>query len=208
LSSDAAILRRSRERVCSRPARTAEATLEDGISAGLRLHKFKANSELPPVRRVLGILQRLSPNSLLDIGSGRGTFKVMGTPNKLAQVLRDAVIPIVSHLAPFQHAFVKRLSELGIAYQSATSMTRWLLGQPERLRSNSCESRPGIVELRPSGHSGIKLVRPDGYVAYSAHHGDGDGMAGLERVRKHPGTSDELSQRIRERKALFPGFLR
>jgi len=66
----------------------------------------------------------------------------MGTPNKLAQVLRDAVIPIVSHLAPFQHAFVKRLSELGIAYQSATSMTRWLLGQPERLLSNSVSLAP------------------------------------------------------------------
>jgi hypothetical protein len=31
--------------------------------------------------------------------------------------LRDTVIPMVSRLAPFQHAFVQRLSELGIAYQ-------------------------------------------------------------------------------------------
>ncbi|MGH9742974.1 MAG: FAD-dependent oxidoreductase, partial [Candidatus Acidiferrum sp.] len=42
--------------------------------------------------------------------------KVMGTPNKFAQALRDAFIPMVSRLAPFQHAFVKRLSELGVAY--------------------------------------------------------------------------------------------
>jgi 2-polyprenyl-6-methoxyphenol hydroxylase-like FAD-dependent oxidoreductase len=42
--------------------------------------------------------------------------KVMGTPNKFAQALRDTVIPMVSRLAPFQHAFVQRLSELGIAY--------------------------------------------------------------------------------------------
>src|SRR5262249_31838605 len=42
--------------------------------------------------------------------------KVMGTPNRLAQALRDAAIPMVSRLAPFQHAFVQRLSELGIAY--------------------------------------------------------------------------------------------
>jgi 2-polyprenyl-6-methoxyphenol hydroxylase-like FAD-dependent oxidoreductase len=34
--------------------------------------------------------------------------KVMGTPNKFVQALRDAVIPMVSHLAPFQHAFVQR----------------------------------------------------------------------------------------------------
>ena len=32
---------------------------------------------------------------------------------KLAQALRDAVIPMVSRLAQFQHAFVERLSELG-----------------------------------------------------------------------------------------------
>ena len=45
--------------------------------------------------------------------------KVMGTPNKIAQVLRDTVIPMVSHLAPFQHAFVQRLSELGVTYHGS-----------------------------------------------------------------------------------------
>ena len=43
----------------------------------------------------------------------------MGTPNKFAQALRDTVIPMVSRLAPFQHAFVQRLSELGIAYRGS-----------------------------------------------------------------------------------------
>jgi len=45
-----------------------------GLAAGLRLHKFKRNAELPRVRKVLGILRGLSPASLLDVGSGRGTF--------------------------------------------------------------------------------------------------------------------------------------
>ena len=40
--------------------------------------------------------------------------KALGTPSKFSQHLRDAVIPMVSHLAPFQHAFVQRLSELGV----------------------------------------------------------------------------------------------
>ncbi len=43
-------------------------------AAGLRLHKFKRNAELPRVRKVLGILRGLAPGSLLDVGSGRGTF--------------------------------------------------------------------------------------------------------------------------------------
>src|SRR5262249_12106774 len=42
--------------------------------------------------------------------------KAMGTPNKFAQALRNHVIPIVSRLPPFRHAFVQRLSELAIAY--------------------------------------------------------------------------------------------
>lgn len=45
-----------------------------GLSAGLRLHKFKRNTELPRVQRVLGTLRGIRPESLLDVGSGRGTF--------------------------------------------------------------------------------------------------------------------------------------
>jgi len=45
-----------------------------GRARGLRLHKFKRQAELPRVRKVLGVLQGLAPTSLLDIGSGRGTF--------------------------------------------------------------------------------------------------------------------------------------
>ena len=45
--------------------------------------------------------------------------KVMGTPNRFAQLLRDVVIPMVSRLAPFQHAFVQRLSELGVNYHGS-----------------------------------------------------------------------------------------
>ena len=51
-----------------------DATIEDGIAAGLRLHKFKNDTTLPRVQRVLGILRGLAPESLLDVGSGRGTF--------------------------------------------------------------------------------------------------------------------------------------
>lgn len=56
------------------PAETDAATLDRGLAAGLRLHRFKRNAELPRVRRVLGVLRGLGPASLLDVGSGRGTF--------------------------------------------------------------------------------------------------------------------------------------
>jgi ubiquinone/menaquinone biosynthesis C-methylase UbiE len=53
---------------------SSEELIKIGLSRGLRLHKFKRHTELPRVRKVLGILQGLRPASLLDIGSGRGTF--------------------------------------------------------------------------------------------------------------------------------------
>lgn len=56
------------------PQLPAEELIELGLSSGLRLHKFKRNAELPRVRKVLGILRGLAPASLLDVGSGRGTF--------------------------------------------------------------------------------------------------------------------------------------
>ena len=133
--------------------------------------------------------------------------KVMGTPNKFAQALRDTVIPMVSHLEPFQHAFVQRLSELGIAYRGSPIVegpgeryfddsmrggkgisSRFLLMIEDGKESAISEAAKqfggsfgDIVELRPSWHPGITLVRPDGYVAYSAHNGDS--LAGLTAVR-------------------------
>lgn len=118
--------------------------------------------------------------------------KVMGTPNKFAQALRDAVIPMVSRLAPFQHAFVKRLSELGIAYGGSPIVegpgerylddsmrggkgicSRFLMvvGEETTPRATEaakelCSSFSEIVELRLAPQRGVRLVRPDGYTAY------------------------------------------
>ena len=133
--------------------------------------------------------------------------KAMGTPNKFAQALRDAVIPMVSRLAPFQHAFVQRLSELGIAYHGSPIvegpgkrylddsmrggkgiLSRFLLVFGNDGESSTTEaarqlagSFPDIVELRLTRGQGAALVRPDGYIAYSAQKGDG--VAALGSVR-------------------------
>src|SRR6185437_12598472 len=66
--------------------------------------------------------------------------KVMGTPNKFAQALRNTVIPMVSRLAPFQHAFVQRLSELGIAYRGSPIVE----GPGERFLDESMRGGEGI----------------------------------------------------------------
>lgn len=133
--------------------------------------------------------------------------KAMGTPNKFAQALRDAVIPMVSRLASFQHAFVQRLSELGIAYRGSPIvegpgkryltesmrggkgiLSRFLLvlgddAEPSIMdgAKQLIELYTDVVELRPSRQEGIALVRPDGYVAFSGHNRDG--IAGLTSLR-------------------------
>ena len=133
--------------------------------------------------------------------------KVMGTPNKFAQALRDAVIPMVSRVAPFQHAFVQRLSELGIAYRGSPIVegpgkryfddslrggkgivNRFLviIGDNEDASTRDaarqlCNSFKDVAELRTSQEPGMKLVRPDGYLAYSGHKGDG--ISSLTAVR-------------------------
>lgn len=132
--------------------------------------------------------------------------KAMGTPNRLAQALRNAVIPMVSRLAPFQHAFVQRLSELGIAYRGSPIVegageryfdeslrgggirSRYLLlchadagGTIEAAIEDLIEVFGDVVERRATARRGFTLVRPDGYIAYS---GDSrDGIAAVRAVR-------------------------
>jgi hypothetical protein len=133
--------------------------------------------------------------------------RVMGTPSKSAQTLRDAIIPAVSRLAAFQRRFVQNLSELGIAYGGSPIVEgtgkryfddslrggkgiagRFLLllggnaststkEDAERL----CKSWEGVVELRAARQPGITLLRPDGYVALTDE--GNDATAVLQSVR-------------------------
>jgi hypothetical protein len=131
--------------------------------------------------------------------------RTLGTPSKLAQGLRNAVIPMVSRLAPFQHAFVQRLSELGVAYPGSPIVE----GAGERYFADSLRGGAGIlhrfllivgddaepaakeaakqlagafddvVELRSGPGQQMTLVRPDGYVASAARRREG----AIESVR-------------------------
>ena len=125
--------------------------------------------------------------------------RVMGTSSKLAQALRDVVIPFVSRLPPFQHAFVNRLSQLGVAYHGSPIVagagtryfdcslrggkgigSRFLMTIGDDADSSTVnaakevsESLSRIVELRSVRQPGVALVRPDGYLAYRSHNRGG-----------------------------------
>lgn len=122
--------------------------------------------------------------------------KALGTSSNVAQLLRDSVIPIVSRLAAFQHAFVQRLSELGVAYRGSPivegageryfddslrggdgicSRFLLLLGNDADSATTAAakqlaESFADIVEVRSGERQGEMLVRPDGYLAYAAQN--------------------------------------
>ena len=132
--------------------------------------------------------------------------RVMGIRNRLGQAVRNAVMPILSRSAAFRRAFVRRLSELGIDYHGSPIVegagARYF---DDSMRGGGIRSRflflPGegagrsfgeaarrlaasfgdTVELRPGRARGLTLVRPDGYVAYSAR--SGGGAAAVETVR-------------------------
>ena len=133
--------------------------------------------------------------------------RAMGTGNRFAQALRDTIIPVLSHLSPFQHAFVNRLSGLGIAYEGSPIVEgggeryldaslrggggirgRFLLlvgdgadAATADAARKLADSFPDVLELRRRAEPGIALVRPDGYLAFStARH---DGVAALRAVR-------------------------
>jgi 2-polyprenyl-6-methoxyphenol hydroxylase-like FAD-dependent oxidoreductase len=124
--------------------------------------------------------------------------EVMGTRSMIGQALRNSLIPLVSRLAPFQRAFVRRLSQLGISYRGSPIVegsgeryfhdslrggsgirSRYLLligrdSHPSTVAAvkQLCAPLSEIVEPCIAWRRGVTLVRPDGYVAYAAPGGD------------------------------------
>jgi hypothetical protein len=135
--------------------------------------------------------------------------RAMSTKNRFAQALRNSVIPMASRLAPIQHAFVERLSELGIAYGGSPIVD----GDGERYFDDSirggsgigsrfilvigkdadpgaraaatglCAELPDVTELREGAGEDLTLVRPDGYVACTVRRADTSrGFASLQTL--------------------------
>ena len=90
------------------------ATIADGVAAGLRLHKFKRDTVLPRVQRVLGILRGLAPERLLDVGGGRGAFlwPLLDAFPELAVTSIDVSEQRVADLEAVRRGGVARLTAL------------------------------------------------------------------------------------------------
>jgi len=148
--------------------------------------------------------------------------KIMGTPHKFAQSLRDTVIPIVSRLASFQHAFVQRFSELGIAYRGSPIVegpgkryfndslrggkginSRFILflgneaeASAKEAAKKLAESFSDVVKLRSLDNQGLLLVRPDSYIAYSSTNSDTAAFEAIRSVLQRQALSAAPERRV------------
>ena len=133
--------------------------------------------------------------------------RIMATPNRLVQTVRNSVIPMVSRLTPFQHAFVQKMSELGVAYPGSPIVegpglrylhdslrggkgirSRYVLFLEDSLSAEMKEAAhqlgndfSEIIELRGFHEKGLKLVRPDGYIAFTTDKANN--LSALKKVQ-------------------------
>ena len=120
----------------------------------------------------------------------------LGTPSRLAQTVRDLAIPLLFRFPPFRHTMVQRLSQLDISYSKSPIVkgggkryfdpslcsgngicSKFLLmlgrGADQATKDAArdlVDEMSELVELR-TGPEGIRLVRPDGYIALEAKGG-------------------------------------
>ncbi len=83
-----------------------------GKAHGLKMHRFKRTLDLPRVRAVLGALQGIQPEELLDVGTGRGVFlwPLLDTFPELPVTAIDVLDHRVEMLETVRRGGVARLS--------------------------------------------------------------------------------------------------
>ena len=88
-----------------------EALLSQAKQHGLKLHRFKKTAMLPRVTAVLGALRGMAPESLLDIGSGRGVFlwPLLVAFDEIAVTAVDRDVRRLEHLRAVRDGGVSRL---------------------------------------------------------------------------------------------------
>ena len=90
-------------------AQELDSLIDAGNAAGLKMHCFRGKEVLPRVKAVLGFLRGVQPQSLLDVGSGRGVFL-------LPFLTEFASVPVTSlDLLPYRVQFWSDLRAGGVS---------------------------------------------------------------------------------------------
>jgi len=161
-----------------------------GHASALLIDSYNAE-RTPAIRRVIRMTDLMT--------------RALGTPNRLAQTARDLAIPILFRLPAFRHTMVQRLSQLGVCYAGSPIVkgegrryfdetlrggngicSKFLLmlgNEADQSTKDAAQklndAMRNIMEVRTTSTDGLKLIRPNGYIALRASNAvDAIGMAG------------------------------
>lgn len=156
-----------------------------GIGGEILLNSY-TDERMPVIKHVIHITDFLT--------------RAMASRNQLVQSMRNVVLPLVSKLTPFQNALVDTLSELGIKYNRSPIVdgpgehyfdsslgggegikSRYILLIGDQLDAPFVKKTEALInhwqdrlELRRIEGHAMRLVRPDGYLAYVGSDDDND----------------------------------
>lgn len=126
-----------------------------GETADLRMYHFKQKEYLPRVRAVLGFLRNIQPESLLDVGTGRGTF--------LFPFLEEfPSVPVTSlDLLPHRVQMLQRMAAGGFDTLTAleADLCRWDGGQRRYDVVTLLEVLEHIPDVAAAIQNAVRLAR-------------------------------------------------
>ena len=126
-----------------------------GQAAELKLYHFKQKGLLPRVRAVLGFLKGVQPESLLDVGSGRGVF--------LLPFLEEFPwVPVTSvDLLPHRVEMLRRMAAGGISHLTALQqdICRWDLPEASFDVVTLLEVLEHIPDVSQAVTAAVRLAR-------------------------------------------------
>jgi len=85
-----------------------------GKTCGLKMYRFKSHRDMPRVKIVMGFLRNVMPESLIDVGSGRGVFLL-----PFLEEFAGAAVTSVDIL-PYRVEFLNDISQGG--YSNLTAL--------------------------------------------------------------------------------------
>ncbi len=104
--------------LCAKPLyeltnRELDMLFSAGKNSGLKMYAFKSHRDMPRVRMVMGFLRGIMPESLIDVGSGRGVFLL-----SFLEEFTEAAVTSVDIL-PYRVEFLNDVSRGGFANLTA-----------------------------------------------------------------------------------------
>ncbi len=121
-----------------------------GKTCGLKMYRFKSHRDMPRVKMVMGFLRSVMPESLIDVGSGRGVF--------LLPFLEDfAGVAVTSvDILPYRVEFLNDISQGG--YPNLTVLQADICTAPLPERSADVVTMLEVLEHIPDVEAAVEAA--------------------------------------------------